>query len=351
MSVNPYAAMRGYTPIPYKPRGRSRTRRPVGEPKDPTTNKGAPRRQGARVRNRNRSRSRTSTLTTTTQSPRINRIGRPSQNSSVSYTSYGLKNRLTKSIWVKATGHQIREYLLANSIISSQGNQQVLQIALCNLADMQQLALDANALVATNNDVNFLMKSAKLKLSFKNQSNVMARVTIYDIVTINPGYVNTLDSPTETWDKGYLDMGTGSQSLIVGAVPTASPEFRKFFRITNVTKVPMEPGQEHDHIVYKRMNWSVKSTKWDNATASNIKGLTYWCMVVWHGSLAHESSTPSSVTYCPVRLDYSTRRQYNYAFLPNNKPGYVVSDQIPKNIIDLDVMAEDQDRDLDPANA
>lgn len=317
-------------------------KRPVGRPKKKTTNQLRPKTMIGRS---------SRTMTKTKYRSTAGKVKKTGNNSSVSYTNYGKYTKLNKSIWAKTTGHSIRELMASGSSISTQGTQQLFSPNLFPKSDLDQLKLDANSNVATGNDVTMLLKKAKLKVHFKNQSNVMSHVSIYDVCTINPGFVTAIDSPSEAWDYGFNDMGTPSQSSVIGATPYGSAEFRKLFRITKVTKLKMEPGEEHEHVVKKNMNWIVHSTKWDNQTTANVKGLTYFCLVVFHGSLAHDTANPSSVTYAPVRIDFSYRRQYNYAFISNNKPTYNLADALPKTIVDLDFMGEDQDKDLDPTNA
>lgn len=319
-------------------------------PKRPKAPPSAPLRRGPRVRVAISSGG-TVTQLQTKRKYKPGKVAKIGDNASISYTNYGKLNKVNKQLYVKLMGHSIREAMSSSSVISTQGRQNVLNIPLLSRTDLELIKTDTNATVATENDCSMLLKTAKLCFSFKNQSNTMARCTIYDIVSINSGYTATIDTPTEAWDFGFNDMGTASQSLTIGTTPYGSPEFRKNFRITKVTKVPLEPGQQHDHVVKKKMNWFVRSTRWANTAGQNVRGLTYYCLLVWHGSLAHDNTAATSVTYTPVRIDYVTRRSYSYAYLNNNKPSYVMVDSLPTAIADLDFMGENQDADLDPINA
>lgn len=349
MSRN-FAPLMGFTQLPAPPRrrpGRSQTRRqPYKGPTYMVTP--AKPRMGAAVRT---GRSQTLTRTTTRKKQLQGKVVKSGENSSVSYTNYGKYSQPTKTLAVKLTGHAVREYLSSGTLLGGQGIQGAFNSSLLGLSQLAQLSIDANAGAIDNNQKNIFLKSAKFSLYFKNQSNVMSKVTLYDIITADQPIDSALGSPVNAWNKGYTDMGVTNQYLSIGATPTASPEFKKYFRITKVTRVPLEPGQEHEHKVSKNMNWSVPSTRFENTTSTAIKGLTYWCLVVWQGSLAHESGTPANVTFAPVRLDYVIRQKYSYCFLSNNKPTYVMVDNIPKTILDLDFMGESQDADLDPTNA
>jgi len=212
------------------------------------------------------------------------------------------------------------------------------------LSDMKTAANEASA---TTNDVVLYVGTIKHRMHFKNQSNVVSKFTIYDIVCKRtPSGVSGYDSPTDMWDKGLYEMGAGSNmSQAIGQVPSRSPEFRNHFSIHKITNVNMEPGQQHEHTVFRRVNRVLHSTLWDDVGGDFVSGLTHSTMLVWHGSLGHEHLVPGNVSYTPVTMDYAIFTEYDTAYLPNNKPSYAVTDTIPKTITDWDFMGETQDDD------
>lgn len=329
--VNPYAKTTGgmsSSPTqPKKPRGRP-----------PNVKPGTIRK--SKYKNRN------GTQTKTKQRKKLSpgKYNKSGDNSSVSFTTYGSYSKPKQLLATKLLGHQIREYLVATNATSAQGKQGVAIVSLLSRGDLDQLKTDANINTTTNNDVSLYIKTAKLKLLIKNQSNVLGKIFIYDIISINNGFSTSFDDPQECWDKGFSDMGTASVSNAFGATPYGSPEFRKNFRITKVSAIPMEPGQEHTHVVKKNMNWLIKSTKWDGQSTVNVKGLTYFTMIVFTGSLAHNSQSASEVTISPLTIDYLYRRQYNMAYMYNNKPVYNAPANLTAIIAaNLEHMGEDQD--------
>lgn len=273
------------------------------------------------------------------------------ENSSISATHIGRSQNISRMILNKLMGHQTLQYNFGNSQSSTQGRQSTVSIPLLSRTDLIEIEKVCNGGTAAAMDLNLFLKTSKFRLHIRNQSNSPSKLLIYDISTFNTGYTATIDTPTEAWDFGYNDMGTPTQSERIGATPFGSAEFRKNFRINKVTYVSMEPGQQHEHTVTKHMNWFTNSTKWANTAAQNVRGLTHFVMLVWHGALAHESTVPTNVTYTPVRMDYTVFKKYNFAYVQQNKTTYQITDTLATTIADLDMMGENQDQDLDPVVA
>lgn len=341
MGKGNYASTFGYRPVPF------RRRRPNFYKK-----RGAPLRRGPRVGPRYRRRNGAGAMTATKKrQSRLGQAHKTGDNSSISATHIGWARRVSKMLLNKLMGHNIIQNNDSGYSVSGQGRQKLLNLRFLDRTDLEAIKVAANAGVTTENDVSLFLKSCKMRVHLRNQSNSLAKALIYDISTFNSGYSATIDTPGEAWDFGFSDMGTTNQSERVGATPFASAEFRKGYRINKVTYVPLEAGQQHEHTVTKHMNWFVNSTKWANTAAQNVRGLTHFVMVVWHGCLAHDNTPGTSITYTPVRMDYATFKQYNFAYLSNNKPTYTLTDNLPTTLVDLDMMGENQDADVDPANA
>jgi len=113
----------------------------------------------------------------------------------------------------------------------------------------------------------------------------------------------------------------------------------------------LEAGQQHDHTVYHRYNRVVNSIQFENAAGSALAGLTRFCMVVFHGSLGHESLTASTVTYMPVTMDYSWFQDYTYGFIEKTTRGFTATDNNPTTVVDFDFMGENGDADVNISNA
>lgn len=343
-----YGSMFGYKPVKYT-RGRSRTRRPVGGnprpmsnppggPKDPT-NKKAPIRTGARVRS---GRSITRTRTETKQKYGVSRsIG---NNSSLSSNTIRSGLKIPKSVYDYQKMAAPRSFYIntTGNVSCGQGRQQVFVFEYLPLADLQTIKSN---LSTTANNVRILLKNGKHVLRLRNQTNTNCRLAIYDMVTKKDGQQTAYDSPVEAWTKSSLDYGDTNQLFYIGQTPYKSMELKKFFGINKVTYISMEPGQQHEHKVYHQYDRVVDTTKYDNAVGTSIAGLTRFSMIIFYGHLAHESTNPSNVTTAPITLDYMYERQFAYKALNTVVNQFTTTNVLPTNIVDLDQMGEDQDKD------
>jgi len=330
---NAYSRTMALRPIPFRRR------------RYPTRIKtGAPVRMGPRVRTKLGSNTRVATRRKQRKAGTATKTG---ENTSISYTNVGRSKPISRMLLNKLMGHNTIQKMSSTNFSCTQGLQGIATTAMLDRPDLEEIKLAANGGVATENDVSLFLKTCKLRYYIRSCANHPVKMTIYDIATRNTGYTTTIDTPTEAWNYGFNDMGTASQSQRIGATPHGSPEFRRNFIITNVTHVPMEAGQQHEHVVTKNMNWFVNSTKWANTAAQNVKGLTFFSMFVFHGALGHESLTPGTVSFMPVKMDVAVMTKYQFAYLTQNKPTYTLTDSLPKTIVDFDQMGEADDVDND----
>lgn len=222
------------------------------------------------------------------------------------------------------------------------------------------LAVTKTALDATAGDNNLKIFFGYLKhrVCFKNQSNHVCALSIYDMVPRRTPQNLSYNDPKECWDKGISDLGGGvAQSTIPGSTPFASPEFRRLFSVLKVTKIYLEPGETHEHTYYRKINGVRNSTMWDNNTNFGmVPGVSSIIMYTAYGSIGHEATSgdtnPTMVTYMPCRIDVVESREYNAAVVPFSQASYTtvtnLSTLAPAN---WDFMAESGDVDGDLINS
>lgn len=331
----PFGGGTTYTALSYK------RKRPSGG--FTTTQTGAPLRAGARVR---RKQAYSYTQTKTRRRNQVGKATKVSENMSISATTFGRRASLPRGLLRAALGNNTRNTNTSGTWTSGTGQQRVFYFLNGQLSDLQAIKELAQGEV-TANDAKLILKNMKMRLDIKNQSNCAGKLTIYDLgVRFTPGN-NTVDNPVEAWRKGYADMGQTDADLLVGNSPLNSAEFRRYFYVKKVTYIPLEPGQQHQHTVWSRFNRVFSSTRWDNANVTTLPGLTVCTMIVWHGSLGHESAAPGTVTYMPMKIDYAAFLSQSFAGISSNAPSFVGTDNLPKTIADFDHMGEAGDQDVD----
>nr|WDW25933.1 MAG: putative capsid protein [Canine stool-associated circular genome virus] len=203
----------------------------------------------------------------------------------------------------------------------------------------------ANDGTATDNSLRLFLKKAKVIYTLRNQTNTNAVVKLYDIVCKRDPPSTVMDHPREAWNKGLTDLGISNGYDIVGATPFKSPEFNHLFRVLGVTSLQLEPGMQHVHTVYHHYNKLFSTVRTQNVPGVTVAGFTRFIMPVFHGSLIHESLTPTSVTTAGIKLDYMVRNEYSFGYLVQNSPTYSIIDLLPKSITDPDFMGETGDAD------
>lgn len=70
-------------------------------------------------------------------------------------------------------------------------------------------------------------------------------------------------------------------------------------------------------------------------------------MIVFHGSLGHESLTPATVSTLPVTIDQMVIREWSYSYMETPPPTHLRTDGLPTTIVDFDHMGEAGDVDAD----
>lgn len=218
-------------------------------------------------------------------------------------------------------------------------------------SDLTAMETASNGGVATAVPCRFVLRTGKHRLTLRNQTNTNIRMTLYDIVCVRDPPDATLDTPIEAWGKGLTDYGVTNTYNVVGQTPMRSPEFRQYYRIKKVTQLSMEPGQQHEHTVIDRWNRVINSTRFQNSVSNAIAGLTYHCMVVFHGSLVHESATPGTVTTSSGVVDYMFAREYTYGWLETTTSSYAVTNGLATTVADPDFMGETGDADANIVDA
>lgn len=335
-----YGRSRGWSVV-----RRPRRRRPPTRP--PRTS--APRRMGFKVR------SAMSFSKTQRRRRRYQSGKKAGDNQSLSYAVYGARwlSPLLRSLYKKITSRGVYRTSYTTNASSTSGNQGSQFFNYVIQSDLNGVKSQW-APPVVGSDMRIILGHVKATLCLRNQSNSNAKVTIYDC-----GYRNhltiagALDDPIELWDKGMLDYGAGSanQRLDVGCTPFMSPEFRRQCFVRKATVVTLEPGQQHDHRAIVRYNRLFSSTDWDNlASTSAVKSLTQFFLVVFHGCLGHESTTPGNVNFMPVTLDVAVMYEINHSTLQARVGSYTLVNNRP-TVTNYDFMGENQDADLDPVAA
>jgi len=309
------------------------------------TGGGAVPRLGRRVRPRM---ARSYTFTKTKTKQRTGKVISHGDNQSFSNNSIGKKwlTQFDSLMLRKVVSPQTVFSNLTGNVSSAQGKQAVLAFAYLTKTELTSMET-ASAGAATSVPTKYFLKVGKYVLRLRNQANTNCRMSIYDIVTKRNTVSTTLDNPSEVWTKGMTDFGALTKETI-GMTPYRSPEFNQYFGVNRVTTISLEPGQQHDHTVYHKYNRVVDSIQFQNNVGTALAGLTRFIVIVFHGTLGHESLAASNVTYMPITVDYAAQSEYTYGWIDKTTRAFTGTDSNPVAVADFDFMGESGDMDTNP---
>lgn len=332
-------------PIPFN---RRRPGRPAGG-RGYTGAASAPRRLP-----KNRMRSRTRTRTMQKRKRRVKHFVGAGLNGSGSMCHIGTRSWKTKgvgSLAKKVLGRQVISESNARNATSAIGKQGITLYAMLTTAELTAISTAANAGVVTGNPVKPFVFECKSKLHVRNQHNSLVTMIVYDLMAKRQSPSTAFDNPEECWERGLTDAGVAAgHSLNVGQTPSFSAEFRRYWRIKQTTKVLLEPGQQHEHTVYHKINRVLDSTAWA-ITPTSVVGLTTYTMIVFYGSLAHETATPTTVSFTAATLDIAQFVEKKFGYITHVGDTYTLTNTLPTTFLDADMMGENQDADVNPINA
>lgn len=317
-------------------------RRPIPDP-------AAPLRMGRRVRVKLTSGSSTKTKQTTRmKKPKIRKTG---ENSTFSQNVIRSRASRIGRLYRQLSVPQVIQNSVTGRIESGVGQQNVDEVSINAVAELVAMKNTVTG-GATNRNAKMFLRTCKMKTLFRNQANSMTKLTIYDIVLKNNPGAGATVSPRAAWEKGMLDNGFASNNFrIVDSTPFRSREFTYQYGVNAVTTVDLEAGQQHEHTVYYKYNRLFDTVHFENH-GNAIPRFTRFVMWVVRGSLAHETATPTSITYTNNGVDVSVIKEFSYAWIaPPAASNYVNNVSFPTTFVNLDQMGEGGDVDNDPVNA
>lgn len=278
----------------------------------------------------------------------VARVRRHGENSSLSSVWIGRRRRgVHKSLYRKLAAPQTAQYVAAGKVASLIGRQGVATFDFLTKGNLDGIKSVVTA-GGSDKNVKWFMKTGRLKLTLRNQSNSNCRLTLYDVLPKRLTCSTSIDSPEEAFSKGLSDLsGATISSTSLGVTPFKSPEFRRNFYVHRVTYVNLEPGETHEHVVHFIWDRFIDTVAFENVNSQGIPGFTRFVMAVFHGMLGHESADDAVVTHLPVKLDYSIMREWSYSWMETPAPTVSRVDALPLTITNFDFMGQSDDIDAD----
>lgn len=174
------------------------------------------------------------------------------------------------------------------------------------------------------------IRPSVVKHMITNQSQSTVQFYIYDYVCRKSSnflpyllYYNDLRKQYDTSEDW---------ANVVPNKPFQSPTLKYYWKLKKVTKIALEPGAVHEHIIVANTNAMLYENAWRNSP-EYIAGLTMATLVQHHGFPVNDSTTVANVSLCPASYDYMSFYKLNVAFLDNRNKYLYHSGSLPSTTI------------------
>lgn len=188
-----------------------------------------------------------------------------------------------------------------------------------------QMALVLGAVVAGK----IFFKNVHAESLIKNQSDVAARIKIYDVIARVDTNATTTD-PVTAMTLGFADNSGGAAAnyQVVGMTPYANPRFVGFFKILQQTDITLAPGATHNHIINYSPNKLVNRVNISAIAGDDIARLTVTSFIVYYGSPINAVDTQTEVTTSAIALDIVSMEEYHFNYLHQNNANATVTNTL-----------------------
>lgn len=198
----------------------------------------------------------------------------------------------------------------------------------------------------------FLFQSVRTETQLMNNSKAMAYVTLYDMIARRdvpcgqPVTGQDICNPMFAWANSLnQQVGTnGTYVTVPGQSPFIAKQFTSFFKVVSTRKFTLGPGQTHRHRVTFAPN-KLMSQELDYPGGGNIKGLTIFTMVVFHGAPITTSTNQDVCSSASIELLTITTRTLTSRYILDNTHTASVNNVLTSTLVGVETLME-QDGDV-----
>ena len=155
-----------------------------------------------------------------------------------------------------------------------------------------------------------VLRPSSVSHQITNQSQATVQFYIYDYICRN----NTDTLPNlHYWNDLRAQYDTTEDwANVVPNKPFQSPTLNYFWKLKRYTKLILEPGAVHEHIIVCNANAKLYEGAW-RVSQEYIAGLSCATLIQHHGFPVNDATTTTSVSLCPASYDYMSFFKLNCA--------------------------------------
>lgn len=175
-----------------------------------------------------------------------------------------------------------------------------------------------------------VLRPSSVTHQITNQSQATVQFYIYDYVCRN----NTDTLPNLHYWNDLRDQydTTNDWANVVPNKPFQSPTLKYYWKLKRYTKLILEPGAVHEHIIVCNANAKLYEGAWRNAPAY-IAGISCATIVQHHGFPVNDATTTTNVSLCPASYDYMSFYKLNCALVESRYKRLVNVGSLPSTTI------------------
>lgn len=190
----------------------------------------------------------------------------------------------------------------------------------------KQMGLPDGTFPYGNTQMRFCVRELKMTWEFKNMTNSIMHMTIYECVLRGGQVPNNIETPFDAWKEG-LDAtkgaaGNANQGGTILEQPFITPfksrKFCKYYRVFKVTPLILHPGHTHKHLAFvkPRNTWGFEDEEATPGLTNNlVAGVSTAHFVTLRGGVTNDVQDANQVGFHGGAVDVICRTTCKFSQL------------------------------------
>lgn len=167
----------------------------------------------------------------------------------------------------------------------------------------------------------YYLKNVSGFWEFKNETNLVIFLDIYNVLPKKAILDGETDTPSKAFAWGLREQTVNGTTggligtnyhLAIGQNPGTVPKYNESYRTSHLNRIELAPKAVHRHSFYLGINRKITSDYIGQYHA--FRDITYWPMIIAHGSPSIVNPTSGAHSACPGALSIAATGALKYEF-------------------------------------